>query len=654
LPSPFTHWTVGKKIALMVTLYTVCSGALVGFLVSQLANKDIAFAQLELAGNRLQEPLERALIAVEWHRVLAAEAPKSTSRAYADLQKAQEDASNAFGDVAKVSEEIGARLQFTMQALAAKRRDRALPSKVCDEWKQLVAQHATLTPDDNDTRHSQLVNDIQLMITHMGETSNLILDPEMATYQTSDITVGGLPQTQQRIYDAISTAQRALGGKITPDQRSEVAVIAEFLKSDESRITGDAQIAQDNLKLAPELLASMKATQDPALSAYTRSNEAFVALLERVSHDDQTKVDAAALVAAARDASDASMKLWTASVGELNGMLDARISGLRTARIEALAISVAVLATLALVATWVSRSIIRALRNITASLNGGAEQIAAASGQVAASSQSLAQGASESAASLEETSSSLEEISSMTKRNALTAQQAGTLSSDAKVVGDKANSAMVKMSSAIDAIQKGALETARFIKTIDEIAFQTNLLALNAAVEAARAGEAGKGFAVVAEEVRNLAKRSAEAAKNTAGLIEGSVQNAKNGVAIAEEVARTLAEITLSSGKVNLLVAEIAAASREQSQGVGQVNQAVQQMDKVTQGNAAAAEESAASAEELNSQSEQLRNVVGDLLKLVNGHRAARPVARATKQRSTLGDAAPRQVVNTARTAIVL
>jgi methyl-accepting chemotaxis protein len=267
----------------------------------------------------------------------------------------------------------------------------------------------------------------------------------------------------------------------------------------------------------------------------------------------------------------------------------------------------------------ITRSLAKVLGRLTQQLATGADQTSAASQQVSASSQSLAQGASEQAASLEETSSSLEEISSMTKKNADTAQQASILSAEAKNVADRGNGAMTKMSAAIADIQKSAQETAKIIKTIDEIAFQTNLLALNAAVEAARAGEAGKGFAVVAEEVRNLAMRSAEAAKNTANLIEGSVQNSKNGVTIADEVAQSLAEITTASTKVNTLVAEIAAASVEQSQGVNQVNQAVQQMDKVTQSNAAAAEETAAAAEELNSQSTEVRGIVNELQRLVRG-----------------------------------
>jgi methyl-accepting chemotaxis protein len=277
----------------------------------------------------------------------------------------------------------------------------------------------------------------------------------------------------------------------------------------------------------------------------------------------------------------------------------------------------------AMLAWLISRSITKPVNRIITLLVKGSNQTASASGQISSSSQSLAQGASESAASLEETSSSLEEISSMTKKNADSAHQASILSAEAKAVADKGSAAMGKMGVAIAKIQKSATDTAKIIKTIDEIAFQTNLLALNAAVEAARAGESGKGFAVVAEEVRNLAKRSAEAAKNTAALIEESVQNAKDGVSIAEQVATTLAEVTTSSGKVNQLVAEIAAASSEQNQGINQVNLSIQQMDKVTQGNAASAEESAASAEELSSQSEQLRTVVDDLRLVVQGKTAA-------------------------------
>ena len=278
-------------------------------------------------------------------------------------------------------------------------------------------------------------------------------------------------------------------------------------------------------------------------------------------------------------------------------------------------------------------------RNIIDGLKEGSEQVASASGQVSSASQSLAEGATEQAAGLEETSSSLEEMSSMTKQNADNAQQANTLSSEAKKAADTGSESMGRMNDAIQEIQKSSDETAKIIKVIDEIAFQTNLLALNAAVEAARAGEAGKGFAVVAEEVRNLAMRSAEAAKNTSELIEESVKNSQNGVDIAGEVGKVLEDIVGSIGKTSDLVGEIAAASQEQAQGIDQVNTAVTQMDKVTQQNAANAEESASASEELSAQAEQMNQIVEELSILVGGSSGnvkMRTTATTTQSRTSL------------------
>jgi methyl-accepting chemotaxis protein len=276
-------------------------------------------------------------------------------------------------------------------------------------------------------------------------------------------------------------------------------------------------------------------------------------------------------------------------------------------------------------AVWfvVARGLTHKITRIVEMLSDGADQVASASGQVSAASQSLAEGATEQAAGLEETSSSLEEMSSMTKQNADNAQQANHLAGDARKAAENGTAAVAKMTTAIDDIQKSSNETAKIIKVIDEIAFQTNLLALNAAVEAARAGEAGKGFAVVAEEVRNLAQRSAEAAKNTSSMIEQSVNNSKAGVAISAEVSKVLGEITTGIAKTSDLVNEIAAASQEQAQGVDQINKAVSQMDKVTQQNAAAAEESASASEELNAQAGSMKEVVGELVAIVGGKTSA-------------------------------
>jgi len=256
----------------------------------------------------------------------------------------------------------------------------------------------------------------------------------------------------------------------------------------------------------------------------------------------------------------------------------------------------------------------------------GADQVASASVQVSSGGQSLSQGASEQASSLEEVSSSLQEMSSMTKQNTLNAREANNVAIEARDSAQRGVESMSRMSLAINKIKTSSDSTSKIVKTIDEIAFQTNLLALNAAVEAARAGDAGKGFAVVAEEVRNLAMRSAEAAKNTANLIEEAVKNSENGVSINAEVLKNFQEITEKINKVSQVVAEIAAASEQQDQGISQVNKAVEQMNQLTQQNAANAEESASAAEEMSSQSEEMRSMVaGFKLSMANEYTKALP-----------------------------
>lgn len=269
----------------------------------------------------------------------------------------------------------------------------------------------------------------------------------------------------------------------------------------------------------------------------------------------------------------------------------------------------------------ITLSITRPLYRVINGLAESADQVASASSHISSSSQQLAEGASQQAAAVEETSSSLEEMSSMTRRNADNAGHANDLMGNAVQVVGRANRSMSDLTTSMGSISRASEETQKIIKTIDEIAFQTNLLALNAAVEAARAGEAGAGFAVVADEVRNLALRAADAAKNTAALIEGTVKEIRLGTDIVSRTNTDFSEVSTGVSKVGELVGEISAASREQAQGIELVNKAVTEMDKVTQQNAASAEESASASEEMNAQAGSLRMFVSELSDII-GHNA--------------------------------
>ncbi len=250
------------------------------------------------------------------------------------------------------------------------------------------------------------------------------------------------------------------------------------------------------------------------------------------------------------------------------------------------------------------------LNDVISSISTAAEQVSAGSRQVSDSSVELSQGATEQASSIEELTASLEEISTQTRLNAENAAQASSLAENVKTIALNGNKHMKEMLNAMDDINDSSSNISKIIKVIDEIAFQTNILALNAAVEAARAGQHGKGFAVVAEEVRNLAARSANAAKETTDMIEGSIRKVEGGTKIANETAEALGLIVDGVAKAADLVGNIAEASNEQAAGIEQINQGIMQVSQVIQANSATSEESAAASEELSSQAEVLSEQV--------------------------------------------
>jgi len=390
----------------------------------------------------------------------------------------------------------------------------------------------------------------------------------------------------------------------------------------DNRLVEEALLEFDKMDVLFEQLLALAKTQENLLEVenmrtaannFKNAMEAILASnrsMETISNERETL--AGEMLQLAGETSTSGME-------DAINVSDENVSSLSNASSAILIIVIIGILIGVLAAYLIIKSITKPINRISSTLREGADQVAAASEQLSSASQQLAEGSSEQASSLEETSSTLEESASMIRQNSENTKQAALLSKQAKDAATAGNAEMEEMIDSMTELKKSSDEISKIIKVIDDIAFQTNILALNAAVEAARAGDAGMGFAVVAEEVRNLAQRSAQAAKDTASIIENNISLAQKGINVTERVNESLTEINNQSQKVNELMDEVVAASEEQTEGISQINTAVSQMDEVVQENAAAAEESASASEELSAQAKNMKNSVALLISLVEG-----------------------------------
>jgi methyl-accepting chemotaxis protein/methyl-accepting chemotaxis protein-1 (serine sensor receptor) len=293
-------------------------------------------------------------------------------------------------------------------------------------------------------------------------------------------------------------------------------------------------------------------------------------------------------------------------------------SAARAVQMRALAIGMALIAViLGCIVFWGVLQANSMLQSMAARMSESAERVANAATQVSGASRSLSQGAAQQAASLEETSASSEEIVSITRKNADHTLAVAGLMQESEHGSIEVHQTLDRMVEKMKEIDASSNKIARIIQVIDEIAFQTNILALNAAVEAARAGEAGLGFAVVADEVRNLAQRCAQAARDTAGLIEESIATSRDGNARLDRVAGAIRSTTERAARVKSLVDEVSLGSQEQARGMEQISTAILQMEKVTQSSAAGAEQTAAAGARLEDHARDLRELVLEMHQMV-------------------------------------
>ena len=448
--------------------------------------------------------------------------------------------------------------------------------------------------------------------------------------------ISGLTKFKKRFVTTVETMVRKVeifsGMRNSTNQMvaAQRGIILAGMAKDQSELRDDEEIFRNNFQSIQSALAEVR----PML--VTAEGKALVAEIQQLLAEWQPHYEELVRQAVAGNVAEAN-RTRKATISAISAKIDRdaqRLNVLQRGVIAAnqadmgreyaqarwLAVGLIALTLLSAVGIFaVVRYSNRGLRQAVADLSEGASQVASAAAQVSAASQSLAQGSSEQAASLEETSASSEEINSMAQRNTENSRTAAGLVTQSEQKFAETNHSLDQMVTAMSEIKESSDKISKIIKTIDEIAFQTNILALNAAVEAARAGEAGMGFAVVADEVRNLAQRCAQAAKDTAALIEESISKANGGKIKVDEVAAAIRAVTDDAGKVKTLVDEVNLGSQEQARGIEQVSKAISQMEQVTQQTAASAEEGASAAEELTAQSAALREVVGRLTQMVGG-----------------------------------
>lgn len=396
----------------------------------------------------------------------------------------------------------------------------------------------------------------------------------------------------------------ALSDDIKEMKAQNADLFKKFLNTDPS------QAQKDKLEEIKQVRASFWSKMDNALS-YAKANKNEQAYKIYKSNSENEKIYRKAVLALMQMQKDTSKKIF-----------EENQHATKTANILLIFISLASLTLMIILGTIIADAITKPIHQAIGELTTGSSEVSAASSQVEAASQSLAEGTTEQAASIQETSSTLEETASMVQQNNDNTKQAAIMAKNAKDYAQKSNQEMSTMMTSMHNLKQSSNEIAKIIKVIDEIAFQTNLLSLNAAVEAARAGDAGKGFAVVAEEVRNLAQRSAQAAKDTASIIENNISLSESSVIIANNVNESLEQIDEESRKVSELLEEISTATDEQARGISEINKAIRQMEEVMESNASTADESAAASRELASQAANVNEIVRSLIRLVEGANA--------------------------------
>lgn len=634
-----------KKLLVANILYSIPVIAMV-YMIAASQDVNIDFGKQELKGNVYQRPLENLLKHLGELRMEEASGSAFASKASV-LEKDLERLANA-------QELVGEDLQFTKEGLAKRNRAAVHFPDFSSRLKAFVRDSSSLSSSDRDEKIAAFIADTRMMITHSGDTSNLILDPDLDSYYLMDITLCAFPQLQERLQETMNYIRKLrASGSWTEENRRQIEVYAALLKqSDTDRITGDAQtVIQEDPNFYGDS-PTLKKNLDPAVAAFAKKMDVFLNRLHELSQSQSMDGHYGKVMEAGMSAYGQSFETWAIAAEELDGLITNRVSTLALAKYRSLAIALLALLAAFGVLFAVAQSFNKNMQAILRRLQDSLGQTQEAGSRLVQMSDELASATTEQAAALQETSSAIHEITSMVQ-STLSNTQAAESDADASLeTSTRSHHAVEQLVSAINEISSSndmitstveksgerMTDITRIIseietktKVINDIVFQTKLLSFNASVEAARAGEHGKGFAVVAEEVGNLAHMSGSASKDISEMLGGQikqvneistetnrevkelVENGKNkvnvGIKVAGEFSSSVQEIL---GKIKSLrdsVISINGAASEQAKGIEEISKAVGRLDTLTQRNSAMSQETAGYSKELLTQAQSLRAI---------------------------------------------
>ncbi len=684
LLSLITNRRIGTKLFLIALLFVIPMGVMLYHMVDNINDSVIEFARQELRGNEYQRPLEDVLEAVQLHQLAVSRVADGESSFLGQISQHAGRVDRAFEALEAVDARLGTALEFTADALRKVKREDANAAAVRRKWQDLKARAATLPAAESARQHASLVNDVRAMITHAGDKSNLILDPDLDSYYLMDVTLVALPQMQARLVDILQFADPLLKRKtVTADERAQLAgFLALLQEADFDRTKGsiDSSFKEDpNPKYygpSPTLRSGLEAP----LKAFNADTEAFITLLRKLGTAEGTLPDREAFWKAGHDARASSFGLWRATATELDNLLKIRIDQNVAKRTRQLCAVAGALA-LALAFVWlITLSITRPLadavhlveavsnRDLTVrmetssndeigricrafntmvdqlrasmqsigdnaqSVASSSHELSAVSGEVSANSEEtaaqgrvVADAATQVSRNIQTVATASEEMSASISEIARNASQASRVATQAVGVAERTNATMTKLGAS-------SAEIGNVLKVISSIADQTNLLALNATIEAARAGELGKGFAVVANEVKELARQTAKATDEITHKIGNIQSDAQGAMQAIREISTIIKEINDIQTVIAGAVEEQAATTNEISNNTHQAARASTEIARniasvadAAKGTTAGATETAAAAAELARLASDLRRVV-DLFKLDAGGSKPPPV----------------------------